>query len=74
MTKIPSGSKILDKMLNGGYEKDIITTIYGPTDSVDILFIFTTTANRNNDGTVIYNTDGTADMVTMFTIETQIHF
>jgi DNA repair protein RadB len=31
--KIPSGSKILDRMLNGGYEKDIITTIYGPAGS-----------------------------------------
>jgi DNA repair protein RadB len=31
--KIPSGSKILDLMLNGGYEKDIITTIYGPAGS-----------------------------------------
>lgn len=30
MGKIPTGSKILDKMLNGGYETDIITTIYGP--------------------------------------------
>lgn len=28
--KIPSGSKILDEMLGGGYEKDVITTIYGP--------------------------------------------
>ncbi len=32
-TKIPSGSKILDKLLNGGYEKDIITTVYGPAGS-----------------------------------------
>jgi len=30
MEKIPTGSRILDKMLDGGYEKDIITTIYGP--------------------------------------------
>jgi len=30
MDKIPTGSKILDMMLDGGYEKDIITTIYGP--------------------------------------------
>ena len=28
--KIPTGSKILDIMLDGGYEKDVITTIYGP--------------------------------------------
>ena len=30
MNKTPTGSKILDMMLDGGYEKDIITTIYGP--------------------------------------------
>ena len=33
MSKIPTGSKILDKMLNGGYETDIITTLYGPSGS-----------------------------------------
>jgi len=31
--KIPTGSKILDAMLDGGYEKDIITTVYGPAGS-----------------------------------------
>ncbi len=31
--RIPTGSKILDYMLKGGYEKDIITTIYGPAGS-----------------------------------------
>jgi len=33
MEKIPTGSRILDKMLDGGYEKDVITTIYGPAGS-----------------------------------------
>jgi len=33
MTKIPTGSKILDKLLDGGYEEDVITTIYGPAGS-----------------------------------------
>ena len=31
--RIPTGSKILDSMLNGGYDPDIITTIYGPAGS-----------------------------------------
>ncbi|MBI2657112.1 DNA repair and recombination protein RadB [Candidatus Woesearchaeota archaeon] len=31
--RIPTGSKILDLMLSGGYEKDVITTIYGPAGS-----------------------------------------
>jgi len=33
MTKIPTGSKVLDEMLDGGYENDVITTIYGPAGS-----------------------------------------
>lgn len=33
MDKLPTGSKILDKLLDGGYEKDIITTVYGPAGS-----------------------------------------
>ena len=31
--KLKTGSKILDSMLNGGYESDVITTIYGPAGS-----------------------------------------
>ena len=31
--RIPTGSKVLDSMLDGGYEKDVITTIYGPAGS-----------------------------------------
>ena len=31
--RIPTGSKVLDLMLEGGYEKDVITTIYGPAGS-----------------------------------------
>ncbi|MBW2981386.1 DNA repair and recombination protein RadB [Candidatus Woesearchaeota archaeon] len=31
--KISSGSYLLDKLLDEGYEKDIITTIYGPAGS-----------------------------------------
>ncbi|MBS3131726.1 DNA repair and recombination protein RadB [Candidatus Woesearchaeota archaeon] len=33
MNRIPSGSKILDKMLDGGYDPDIISTVYGPAGS-----------------------------------------
>ena len=31
--RLSAGSKIMDDMLNGGYEKDTITTIYGPAGS-----------------------------------------
>lgn len=33
MEKLSSGSKVIDDLLNGGYEKKIITTIYGPSSS-----------------------------------------
>ncbi len=33
MEKLNSGAPILDLLLNGGYEKKIITTIYGPSSS-----------------------------------------
>ena len=33
MDKLPTGSRILDKMLDGGYENGIITTVYGPAGS-----------------------------------------
>jgi DNA repair protein RadB len=31
--RLSSGSELLDGLLDGGYEKDIITTIYGPSGS-----------------------------------------
>ncbi len=36
--RIPTGSKILDEMLDGGYEKDVITTLYGPAGSGKTIF------------------------------------
>jgi DNA repair protein RadB len=36
--KIETGSSLLDVFLEGGYEKDIITTIYGPAGSGKTLF------------------------------------
>lgn len=53
--KIPSGSKILDRMLNGGYEKDIITTIYGPAGSGKTILCMLCTINMvRNKKKVIY--------------------
>ena len=31
--KVSSGSKAIDSILSGGYEKDIINCIYGPAGS-----------------------------------------
>ena len=33
MVKIQTGSRILDELLEGGYETDIVTTIFGPAGS-----------------------------------------
>lgn len=33
MNKLPSGSPVLDELLDGGYETDVITLIYGPAGS-----------------------------------------
>ncbi|MBI2145237.1 DNA repair and recombination protein RadB [Candidatus Woesearchaeota archaeon] len=33
MTKIPAGSEVIDKLLEGGYETDVITALYGPAGS-----------------------------------------
>jgi len=33
MERIPSGTKVMDELLEGGFEKDILSTIYGPAGS-----------------------------------------
>src|SRR3989338_5767275 len=57
--KIPSGSKILDIMLNGGYENDIITTIYGPAGSGKTILCMLCTINmaRNNKKVIYVDTE-----------------
>ena len=53
-TKIPTGTAVMDWLLEGGYDKDSITTIYGPGGSgktnLALLFI----ANSITDKAVIY--------------------
>ena len=52
---IPSGSKILDRTLNGGYENDIITTVYGPAGSGKTILCMLCTMNMTrNKKKVIY--------------------
>ncbi|MBI3026846.1 DNA repair and recombination protein RadB [Candidatus Woesearchaeota archaeon] len=53
--KLPSGSRILDVMLEGGYEKDIVTTIYGPAGSGKTVLCLLCTLNVSISGKkVIY--------------------
>ncbi len=58
--KIPTGSKILDKMLEGGYETDTITTIYGPAGSgKTILCLLCAVNTARKDKKIVYvDTEG----------------
>ncbi|MBI2101953.1 DNA repair and recombination protein RadB [Candidatus Woesearchaeota archaeon] len=52
---ISTGSKLLDTMLDGGYEKDIITTIYGPAGSgKTILCLLCSVEVARNGKKVVY--------------------
>ena len=57
---IPSGSRILDYILNGGYEKDIITTIYGPSGSgkTNLVLLAAINMARNNKKVIYIDTEG----------------
>ncbi len=60
MNKIPTGSKILDKMLDGGYDPDIITTIYGPGGSGKTVICLLCAINvaRNGKRVIYVDTEG----------------
>jgi len=57
--KIPTGSKILDRMLEGGYETDIITTIYGPAGSgkTNLALLSAINVARNNKKIIYVDTE-----------------
>lgn len=52
--KLPTGSKVLDTMLNGGYEKDVITTLYGPAGSGKTVLCLLCAINVAKDRKVVY--------------------
>jgi len=57
--KISSGSKLIDDILNGGYEQDIITTVYGPAASGKTLFCLLCSIGIAKSKKVIYvDTEG----------------
>jgi len=60
MRKIPSGSKILDRMLEGGYDSDTITTVYGPAGSGKTVLCILCAINlaRQNKKIIYVDTEG----------------
>lgn len=60
MERISTGSKILDEFLEGGYEKDVITTIYGPAGSgkTNLLMLACIRATLQGNKVVFIDTEG----------------
>ena len=58
--KIPTGSKIIDAMLDHGYEKDVITTIYGPAGSgkTVLCLLCSVTIARSGKKVIYADTEG----------------
>jgi len=56
---LSSGSAVFDRFLNGGYEKDVITTVYGPAGAGKTLVCILAAINASRKGKVIYiDTEG----------------
>ncbi len=64
MAKVSTGSDVLDGLLEGGYENDVITTLYGPpgsgkTTSCLLAAVSAATAKENKDKKVVFiDTEG----------------
>lgn len=57
MSKTPTGSRIMDKFLHGGYDNDIITTIYGPAGSGKTILCMLCSLNLARKGKKIIYVD-----------------
>ncbi len=60
MNKVSTGSKPIDNLLDGGLEKDIITTFYGPAGSGKTNVALSTTASvaRSSKKVIFIDTEG----------------
>ncbi|MBW2986474.1 AAA family ATPase, partial [Candidatus Woesearchaeota archaeon] len=60
MDKISTGSKILDDLLEGGYETDAITAIYGPAGSgkTNLLLLAAVDAAQKGKKVIYIDTEG----------------
>ncbi|MBW2973362.1 DNA repair and recombination protein RadB [Candidatus Woesearchaeota archaeon] len=60
MEKISCGTRILDELLEGGYEKDAITTIYGPAGSgkTNLLLLAAVETAKSGKKVIYIDTEG----------------
>ena len=60
MNKVSTGSKPIDNLLDGGLEKDIITTFYGPAGSgkTNIALSTTTSVAKSSKKVIFIDTEG----------------
>ena len=74
-SKIPTGSKVLDIMLDGGYENDVITTIYGPAGSGKTILCLLCAINvaRNNKKVVYVDCEGGFSLERLRQVASHIH-
>jgi len=58
--KLSAGSKVIDSLLNGGYENDIITTIYGPagTGKTTMCLLASIVATEKGKKVIYIDTEG----------------
>jgi len=60
MSKISSGAEILDELLDGGYESDIITSVYGPAGSgkTNLAIMAAVAASKQGKKVIFIDTEG----------------
>lgn len=60
IVKISSGSKIIDRLLNGGYESDVVSTIYGPAGSgkTTMCLLCSISVTNNGKKVIFIDTEG----------------
>lgn len=57
-TKITTGSEVIDWLLEGGYERDVLTTIYGPAGSGKTNLCLVSLANHYDKKIIYIDTEG----------------
>jgi len=58
--KVPSGAEIIDQLLKGGYDNDVITTIYGPAGSgkTNLAMLFAIATVKSGKKVLFMDTEG----------------